>query len=218
MYKDKQEWLEHRGLGGTSAGVILGHSTYQSILELYKAIVMPSGKKISYQTTSQTFGIKSEPIIRRTFAVNFPQYKVRNPRGYEMYRRKDKPYLTATLDGLLVEKDTNRKGILEIKTCDIRKKSDLDEWANQIPQKYFDQIIHYLVVMNDCEFVRLVAQLKHYDWNAPEENKIAKLETRFYYIERSEVIKSIKNLEIVETHFWEYNVLGRNIPNVKISF
>ena len=180
---------------------------------------MPSGKKkITYTTESQSFGIKSEPLIRRTFAVNFPEYKVRNPRGYEMYRRIDKPYLTATLDGLLVEKETNRKGILEIKTCDIRRKADLEEWANQIPQKYFDQIIHYLMVMNDCEYVRLVAQLKFYDWDAPQENKIAKLETRFFYIERSEVEESIKNLEIVETHFWEYNVQGKHIPNVKISF
>lgn len=190
-----------------------------SKLELYKSIVMPSGKKkINHTTESQSFGIKSEPLIRKTFAVNFPRYKVYSPKGYEMYRRKDKPYLTATLDGRLVEIETKRKGILEIKTCEIRSRKDLEEWDGKIPQKYFDQTSHYLVVLNDCEFVILVAQLRFYDWDAPQETQIKKLETRFYYIERKDIEESLANLEMVETHFWEYNVLGKHIPMTTISF
>ena len=77
-----------------------------------------------------------------------------------MYRRIDKPYMTATLDGKLVEIATGRKGILEIKTREIKNREDAENWQNgKIPDNYYIQCLHYLSVLNDHEFAILVAKL-----------------------------------------------------------
>ena len=50
------------------------------------------------------YGHKAEPLIRKLVALNLKgEYKIEQPKGYVLYRRKDKPYLTATVDSLMKE-------------------------------------------------------------------------------------------------------------------
>lgn len=206
-------------MGGSSASAILGCNPYMSKLELYKAIVYPAYKKIERENESMTFGTKLEPLIRREFAEDHKeQYLVHTPKNWEMYRRLDKPYMTATLDGILTEKKTKRKGVLEIKTHDIRNRADESNWAEHMPQNYYVQVMHYLMVMNDFEFVDLVARLRFFDYYNEDGKKLLKVEYRYYHIERSEVADQIKNLEKAETLFWENNVLKKVIPQETIKF
>lgn len=217
-YPNKEAWKkEHtRFLGGTSASVILGASKYQNILQLFNKITNPNTEEEETNDVLQ-FGVESEPLIRKTFALNFPDYEVHEPNGYESYIRKDKTYLGATVDGLLTKRDTGDRYVLEIKTADIRDKKAYDEWQDKIPQAYYCQIIHYLMVMNDMKGVKLVAQLRYFDFDNETSDKVKKLETKFYHIERSEVEEDIAKVEKAEIEFWEKHIKTNIPPNLVIK-
>lgn len=218
IFKTKEEWLAARGLGGSSASAILDKNPYMSKLELFKAIVYPSKHKLDWSNDSMAYGTKCEEIIRKLFKYDFPQYRVHSPKDREMYRRTDKPYMTATLDGIIREKKTGRKGVLEIKTHDIRNRADEENWSNHIPENYYIQVLHYLLVMKDFDFAIIVGKLRFYDYFSPSGKKLLKTEIRYQYIERSEVFKDLEYLEKKETEFWEENVLKKKIPPLKITF
>ena len=146
------------------------------------------------------------------------KYKMHTPRQFEMYRRIDKPYMTASLDGILTELATKRKGVWECKTHDIRNREDELEWKDHIPQKYYEQVIWYLVVMDDFDFVEVTAKLNFFDYYDQDGKKLLKTETRYYHIERADVLKHVQNLEKLVTRFWERDVVGGTIPEYKISF
>lgn len=221
IFKTKEEWLKHRGLGGSSASAILGKNPYMSKLELYRAIVMPNKNPLIKQNESMYYGTRCEPLIRNLFAYDHDDlYRVHTPKKYEMYRRIDKPYMTATLDGVLTEKGTQKKGILEVKTHDVRNRKDEEEWKDHIPENYYIQVLHYLLVMNDCEYVVLTAKLKFYDYFNADGKKLTKTEIRYYYIDRNDehIQKDLAFLEKKETEFWEENVQKKVMPTLKFKF
>jgi Phage-related protein, predicted endonuclease len=218
-FKSKADWLKNRGLGGSSASAILGKNPHMSVLELYKAIVKPHKHPIEKTNENMAYGVKCEPIIRRLFAIDFKdKYKVIKPKNYQMYRRKDKPYMTATLDSELVEKKTNRIGIHEIKTHDIRNRKDEEEWKDHLPDNYFIQVLHYFLVRNDAEFAEVTAKLNFYDFFDPEGKKLKRTETRYYHIEREDVLDQLVYLENKETDFWENNIVKKSMPSIKFKF
>lgn len=220
-FKTKEEWLNHRGLGGSSASAIMGKSPYMSKLELYRAIVMPN--KTHYDKTNEAmqYGTKCEPIVRKLFVEDFDGvYKVHTPRNNEMYRRIDKPYMTATLDGLLTDMKTGKKGILEIKTHDIKNRKDDEDWRDHIPDNYYIQVLHYLLVMNDCDFAILSAKLRFFDYYHEDGKKLLETRIRYYYIDRNDerIKRDLCLLEIKETDFWENNVKKKIMPSLKFKF
>ena len=218
-YKDKSIWLNHRGFGGSSASAILNKNPYMSKLELYKSCISANkSKKKDSSNEATIYGTKCEPLIRKMFALDYPQYKVHSPKEYEMYRRIDKPYLTATLDGILTDKITKEKGILEIKTHDIRNREDDENWKVKLPDNYYIQVLHYLLVMNDFKFVILCAKLRYFDYHNKNGKKLLRQEIRYYYIDRKEVEKDLEYLEQKETEFYEENIVKRIIPKVEIEF
>lgn len=219
-FANKTDWLAHRsnGIGGSSAGTILGVNHWQTKLELYSSIVNPP-KIYEYKekkpTESIRVGVESEDLIRQTFAVMFPNLEVIPPNGFEMFKSVKYPFLLATVDGRLREKTGKKRlGILEIKTCSICNKKDYDEWfefdnrlkrnvIKEIKQQYFAQVCHYFNVLDDTKFAYVVVQFTFYDWKANQDNKIEHLETHFIPIEKSEVADSCKNLLKIEKQFWE---------------
>ena len=220
-FKSKAEWLKARGFGGSSASAILGKNPYMSALELYRAIVMPNKHPLIKENESMYYGTQCEPLIRKLFAFDFEdRYKVHTPRNNEMYRRIDKPYLTATLDGILTDKTTSKKGVLEIKTHDIRNKKDEENWSQHIPDNYYIQVLHYLTVMNDFEFGILVAKLRFFDYFDDDGKKLLKTEMRYYFIDRNDpqVKRDIEFLEKKETDFWENNIQKKVMPTLKLKF
>lgn len=217
VYPTKRDWLEKgRGIGGTSASAIVGLNPWKSKLELYNSIV---NKRKSHEKTNDamTFGTKMEPLIRKQFRLTHPEYKVRSPQGYEQYRRNDLPWMTATVDGLLTDKVTGKRGIWECKTHEIRNREDAEKWSHRIPPQYLIQVLHYLLVLNDCEFVELTAWLNFYDYDG-ETRRLSKTEVRYEHIERSDVLKEIDWLEHEERKFMEENVERRIPPQITINF
>lgn len=219
IYDNKEEWLKNRGFGGSSASAILDKNPWQSKLDLYTKIVMGNNnKKVDIQNESTIYGTKAEPLIRNLFALDFEEdYIVYSPKDFEMYRRIDKPYLTATLDGRLESKKVkDKKLVIEIKTHDIRNNADYERWKTSLPDNYYIQCLHYLVVMNDYDGVILCAKLRFFDYSNKSKT-ITKQEIRYYYIDREECIKEIEYLENKETEFYEENVVKKQIPEITIK-
>ena len=95
----------------------------------------------------------------------------------------------------MTEKNTGRKGILEIKTTEILNSTQILKWKNCIPDNYYIQVLHQLFVTG-YDFAIVKAQLKFsYDG--------LRLETRHYTIERNEVIQDMTYLLKKEIAFWK---------------
>ncbi len=220
-YRNRDAWLSNRGLGGSAASSILGLNPYMSILELYRAIVMPNENPIHDENESMRYGTQCEPLIRKIFALDHAStYRTIAPKGFEMYRRADKTWMTATLDGKLIRLADGKKGILEIKTHDVRKKDDAANWENRIPDNYYVQVLHYLLVKSDADFAVLNAKLRFFDYSKEKGLTLNRTEIREYYVDRSDeqVQKDMAYLEQRETEFWEENVLKKRMPIMQIKF
>lgn len=220
-FKSKEEWLSNRSIGGSSASAVFNLNPWLSREDLYVSLVKKikqeySGTDDSDSNESTQYGHDAEPLIRNLFRLDFPQYEVIDPIDGEMYRRNDKQFMTATIDGTLINKETKEKLILEIKTHDIRSKEDEENWSGQLPIYYLIQCCHYLAVLNDYSGAILVAKLR---WRNFTDQTIRKQEIRYYYIYRSdeEVAKLINQIETAEQKFYA-DVEQHNHPSFIVKF
>ena len=174
-FKSREEWLKHRGIGGSSAGAVLGVSKRNRPIDVryhFKSKGADSSK--DNQTGSQIYGTEVEDLIRQIVKLNLKNYgiKVLEPEQNIMYFDKTYKYLTATIDGQLIVEDESKnlwglkgkKGILEIKSHIVKNREDLEEWEGRLPQNYLSQVLHYLMVLNDYDFAVLVAKLQYFDY------------------------------------------------------
>ncbi len=194
ILKDRSEWLEARkhSVGGSDASCIVGMNPYKTNEQLF------------YEKTGQIvpedigdkpyvkYGNDAEPLLRELFKLDFPQYKV----FYEennLFTNPAFPWAHYSADGWL-EDEKGRKGILEIKTTEILQSMQREKWDNRIPDNYYIQVIHGLMVM-EADFVILKAQLKTIF------NGVPYLQTKHYLIERDDVLGDIEFLAQEEYKF-----------------
>lgn len=198
-------WLIARhGIGGSDASAVLGLSPYKTNVDLYLEKI---GQRIPADISGEDYvryGHDVEPLLRSLFALDHPEYQVEYF-GDNMIRNEKYPWAHASLDGELTDQD-GRKGILEIKTTNILQSMQREKWRDQIPDNYYIQVLHYLLV-TEYEFVELRAQLKSV-WQGQ-----IRLETKDYHIERSEAEEDIEILRQAEEEFWQ-NVVKRQQPNL----
>lgn len=204
--EQKRIWLEERkkGIGATDASAVVGCNPYKTNIALWEE--KTGLREIPFvDNPYMKYGTEAEEHLRELFALDFPEYTIE----YEPYKRianlKQYPFLFATLDGTLTEKKTGRKGILEIKTTNITNSVQLWKWKERLPEHYYIQILHQLLVTG-YDFVILKAQLKF----CFEE---IRLETRHYTIERKEVFSDLQYLLKQEVTFWQY-VTEKKKPNL----
>lgn len=214
-----EDWLSKRRIGGSDASVILDENPYRNKQQLYREIKdIEQAKDISDKPYVK-FGKRAEEHIRALFALkNEDDFEVIDPPsiekdGYiELLYRKDKPYLTATLDGRLVDKKTGARGAIEIKTADVIKSSAKEKWKDGVPNNYYDQLLHYFVVDTSIQFVVLVAFLSY---TTKEGDERATL--RAYLFTRELCQNDIEMLENAETDYWENYILKDIEPPLRIA-
>lgn len=148
------------------------------------------------------YGTDAEEYLRELFRLDFPEYEVSYTEN-NMFLNDRYPFAHASLDGELTDLD-NRNGILEIKTTEIMQSMQKEKWHDRIPDNYYIQVLHYLMV-TEYQFAVLKAQLK-FDFNGS-----VYLQTKHYHIERADVEEDIKFLADAENKFWE-SVTGRKRP------
>lgn len=195
--KDRDEWLQHRmsRIGGSDASCIVGMNPYRSNVELWQIKTgQVEPEDISDKPYVQ-YGTHAEAYLRELFQLDFPQYQVIYAEN-NMFLNDKYPFAHASLDGWMIEKETGRTGILEIKTTNILQSMQKEKWNHRIPDNYYIQVLHYLMV-TEFDFAILKAQLKS------EFNGEVYLQTRHYKVERSEVEEDIHFLESAERKFWQ---------------
>lgn len=194
----REEWLEKRKsyIGGSEASCIVGMNPYTTNVELWE---MKTGRRKAEDISDKPFvkyGTNAEKYLRELFALDFPRYEVFYKEN-NMWLNSEYPFAHASLDGWLVEKETGRKGILEIKTTNIIQSIQKEKWQGRIPDNYYIQVLHYLMVTG-FDFVILKAQLK-YDHDGD-----IFLNTKHYKIERGDVLEDIEYLIKAEKQFSEF--------------
>lgn len=205
--KTREEWLQirHSGIGASEASAIVGMNPYMTNVQLWEYKTgLKEPEDISDKPYVQ-YGIQAEKHLRALFALDYPQYEV-SYREYDLIRNEKYPFIFATLDGRLIEKETDRKGILEIKTTEILKSMSKENWKDRIPDNYYIQLLHQLLATG-WEFSVLKAQLK------TTFDDGVYLQTKHYHIERSEVQEDLEYLLEEEIKFWE-KVKKREYPDL----
>lgn len=205
VLKDRKEWLENRDrIGGSDASAIVGMNPYKTNIELWQ---IKTGQLIPEDISDKPYvkyGTEAERHLRELFKLDFPEYQVDYIEN-NMFLNDKYPYAHASLDGWLTDQD-GRKGVWECKTTNILQSMQREKWNNRIPDNYYIQILHYLMV-TEFDFAILVAQLKS------EFGGEVYKQTRHYKIERSEVEEDIKFLESSEERFWK-QVQNREKPGL----
>lgn len=192
----REQWLEERkkGIGGSDAAIIINKNPYpnRNIVLLWEE---KTGKRETPDISDNQYvkyGTQMESILRESFKIKNPQYEVRHEE-YSIIRHSKYPFLFASLDGQLVNKETGEMGILEIKTANIHRSSSKEKWKDGIPDNYFCQILHYLNVTG-YSFAILFAELTYAeDYQA----------IKTYLIKREDFEEDIKLLQSEEIKFWK---------------
>lgn len=204
ILKDRDEWLKARTrIGGSDASAIVGKNPYRSNVDLW---LEKTGQAIAEDISDKPYvkyGTDAEPHLRALFAFDYPEYRV----GYKennMFTNDKYPWAHASLDGWLSDQD-GRMGVLEIKTTEILQSMQREKWNHRIPDNYYIQILHYLMV-TEFDFVVLVAQLKS------EFNGEIYKQVKHYKIERCDVAGDIEYLRDAEEKFWQM-VQDKRKPN-----
>lgn len=200
-----EEWLKARTkIGGSDASAIFGMSPYKTNVELFQEKAYGIEPEDISDKPYVKYGTEAEKHLRELFKLDYPEYQV----GYaenNMFTNDKYPWAHASLDGWLTEKSTDRKGVLEIKTTEILQSSQKKKWDNRVPDNYYIQVLHYLMV-TEFEYAVLKAQLKF------EIDGEVYLQTKHYTIERSEVEDDIQCLIDTERSFWESVQAKREPP------
>ena len=209
LLNSREEWLEHRKkfIGGSDASAVIGLNGWKSNVQLWEektGLVIP--EDISSKSYVQ-FGIGAEPIIRELFKLNYPQYKVEFVDNNSWINDKYQ-FAAVSHDGWIVERKTGRKGIWECKTSEIVSSMAKEKWSGRLPDNYYVQLIHSLMVREDCEFAHLTALLT---WKFEDEEIYQQL--RNYHIERADVEEDIQYLAAEEKKFWNQVQTGKK-PNL----
>ena len=204
-FENEEQWLHGRmnGIGGSDASAVVGMNPYKTNIELFEE---KTGRKIPEDISNHpcvVYGKKAEEPIRELFKLDYPQYKVEH-HEFRILQSMEHPFMQASLDGELTDQK-GRKGILEIKTTNILQSMQREKWNNQIPQNYYIQVLHYLLVTG-YEFAVLRAHLNS-SWDGD-----VRTQAKHYFIESSEVIEDLEFLKQEEIKFWKYVESGRKPP------
>jgi len=239
-YKTEEEWLRLRKLGGSDASAVVGYNPYKTNLQLWQEKVgIRIEKDIDNPFTR--YGIAVEEPLRKIFAADYVNL-LEVTHTKEVLARKDKPYLTASLDGELevledfrftsywksyyVDTDNDDKQYLTPQPILLTKgmKGVLEVKTTAVlssmhKEKWYNSIpqnyyVQTLHYLNvtNYDFVILVAQLKFED-----KYGVMTKETRQYGFLKVGREADLSYLEQQEDKFWEC-VVKEIEPPLLITF
>lgn len=197
IFESREKWLEARAnrIGGSDSASVLGLSPYKSNVRLWE---LKTGRAKEVDKSDNSFiqyGTAAESHLRELFKLDFPEYQVEYEEN-NMWLNDKFPFAHASLDGWLIDPD-GRKGILEIKTASIMSAVHRERWTNHIPDNYYCQILHYLMI-TEFDFAIVKAQLKL------EFDSELMINTKHYLFERSDVSSDIELMQKAEEKFYKH--------------
>lgn len=207
-YKNREEWLAGRqdGIGASEIGSVLGCG-FQTPLELWRQKIDPKERPDLSDNERVSFGNAAEPPLRDMFRLMHPEYELTFTPFMVMRQEGEYSFLSDTPDGLLVEKETGKRGLYESKTATCMKRVEFDRWQNKVPDGYFAQVCQGMFC-GDLEFAVIWALLLNSDGDAS---------LRAYRFERSDCEWMIDTIKTEGKAFWQH-VKDGTMPPLKISF
>lgn len=204
-FHNEQEWLSGRlnGIGGSDASAVVGMNPYKTNIELFEEKTVRRVPEDISNKPYVIYGKKAEGYIRELFRLDYPEYQVEH-HEFRILQSLSHPFMQASLDGELTDQE-GRRGILEIKTTNILQSMQYEKWKDRIPDNYYIQVLHYLLVTG-YEFVVLRAHLVS-EWGRDKRTTV-----KHYFIEREEVREDLDMLLEEEKKFWSYVESGRKPP------
>jgi putative phage-type endonuclease len=204
----REQWLAERkkGIGASESSSVIGQNPYKTNVELWMQKTGRSEAEDISEKSYVKYGIDAEDCLRKLFILDYPQYVV-NYEEFKIHRHPEYPFIFATLDGELIDRKTEEKGILEIKTTEIMASMHREKWNDRIPENYYIQVLHQLLVTG-WDFVILKAHLRT-TWGDE-----VRVNTRHYTIRREEVLGDIEYLKGELVRFWQDYVLKDKKPNL----
>lgn len=192
---DHRHWLHERtkGIGGSDAGIICGQSKYKTPYELWEE---KTGLKKSPSITNEAIklGNALEPVLFEMFSRSQKEYSTIDTKEISLVSKRY-PFMRANLDGALINSN-NELGVLEIKTTTIRGKSMMAMWQDEVPQAYYCQILHYLIVTG-FQYGVLYAWIHYPFWNKAE------LKTYYFEANDEQIQADMQYLVEKEIAFWD---------------
>lgn len=204
-FKDEKDWLSGRmnGIGGSDASCIVGKNPYKSNIDLFEEKI---GRRVPEDISDKPYviyGKLAEKPIRELFKLQYSEYQVEH-HEFRILQSIQYPFMQASLDGELTDAE-GRRGILEIKTTNILQSMQYEKWKGRIPDNYYLQVLHYLLVTG-YDFVAVCAHLVS-TWGKDVRTQIG-----HYFIERNEVREDLDYLLQEEIKFWKYVESGITPP------
>ena len=208
-----EQWHKERRISATRASSIMGENAYLSNVDTWSIITNKRKETDLEGNPNVQFGLNAEKHIRALFALEAKGvYDVIDPYEFEkdgfraVYYNKERPYLTASIDGLVVDKTNGNIGVLEIKTANILSAQHRENWKDGIPQNYYYQVLHQLLVLG-VDYALLVAYLRYSDYSI----------MKVYKIVREEKKDDLDKLLAEEEKFYKDYVLTNKKPPLLIN-
>ena len=219
----EEEWLKikQNTIGGSEAAAVVNKSKWLTANDLYNKLAQNKVKVVRSNSRIEE-GKITEKFIRGLFEYDFKdEFELVDlpTRNRCIFIRKDKNYLSCTPDALALNKETHQLWCIEFKNVEVRTREDRNIWENaDLPNQYYFQNLHYLVVLTNLEGVLLYAHLKYFTFNETTQKWVFDhAEDKAYPMFRNEVFDHVSFLEKKETELVEINVKGRKRPKTSIQ-
>lgn len=213
--KTESEWLSRRNnyLTASDAGNYMGLNQYDPLgkLHLWEEKVGLRKRPDLSNKAAVRFGKDAEDLIRSLFLLRHPEYTLQYDQ-YGLYVADDHPCMAATLDGLLLNKETGVHEIYEGKTATVHNVKDLEKWRDgHIPINYYCQILHQSACLKWACGVWVVA-LVMTEWN-PDESYFL----QFHFdVREQDFVEDRKEVVKAASEMWDL-IKQRKRPHTKIS-
>lgn len=161
-FGNRDDWLKGRmtGIGGSDASACMNHNRWKTARDLWAIKTGRENPVDISDSPAVIYGREKEPQIRADFELDFDDVYDMQYMDNVTLQNIAHPYMLYSPDGLLIEKETGRKGIFEAKTHQIHDSNDWKAWREGIGyEEYFIQVLHGLNVTG-FDFVCLRAELK----------------------------------------------------------
>lgn len=207
------EWLAFRknGIGASDASAVLGMSNWVTNIELWEEKVGLREPRDLSDSEVVKYGSEAEEYNVRLFALQYAdRYKTKVDKSV-VYLKNG--FQFASLDGELEEIQTKILGIYEGKTVLATSNLAWEEWRGQIPQKYYIQVLHQMLV-TERKFVVIRPEFRWID----EDGEIVTKCKHIKITQDQGVLSDMKYLDEAEHEFWGYVKRGERPPRLLPQF
>lgn len=190
----KLQWLQDRktGIGGSEVAAIMGYSPWKTAYQVW----LEKTGRVEFAVDNDK--VQAGELMEDVIAMLYERKTGDKLRSYKtMLRHKKHPYITGSLDRIIKDRgDGKGQGILE---CKNTTEWNFKSWNGTIPDYYYLQVQHYLLVTG-------------YKWGV-----LAVLvdgwDLKIFPIEADKLLHD--SIVFACQDFWEKNVLADVAPEVK---